>query len=365
MSVEEDSSQESSSLEGDFIVPLHHRDRFLTEDAFVAHNFIGGEATEKSCFEMTHENPFHSWDNDHQDDNLSVTAREKQQGDDNASEVSSISNDSRRRYASGVAAAAAAAPTTTTPGSKSPGVKPPPKEIRVPLSLDIPATPQWLAEDDTLSMQQEEEEPEQDAVKEEPKVATVPKIARPARVFRGVSAPSSLASAASGSHNSFHHFRDPSLSGSTAATPDYEMLGNRPRRRHHRGHSLAYSIGSLVGQSVVTAPTSASSVSPSTGSSHQHHHSKATCATTPQQHVGRNVCLQPSASFQHHHPKTVDHLVPKPPRARSRRNPMKQEMLHVLGKFSSPVKKLAAPVKKLYAGSEQKAELRRSNGCLT
>eukprot|EP00522_Entomoneis_paludosa_P015388 CAMPEP_0172442254 /NCGR_PEP_ID=MMETSP1065-20121228/2723_1 /TAXON_ID=265537 /ORGANISM="Amphiprora paludosa, Strain CCMP125" /LENGTH=363 /DNA_ID=CAMNT_0013192049 /DNA_START=165 /DNA_END=1256 /DNA_ORIENTATION=+ len=342
-------SQHSSIAE--HLPHVNSRTRFLTEDAFVAPLIAPGEmnAEEQTprCLSMTRANPFHSFcEGDDEFENTCEIPSSRNMEDDDASDISSISNDSRRRYGSAAA------------GTDSEARDPPPTEISVPSARAIQIVPQLLVEESSQEdVDEEEQVSKEQHVKRNGPIHT--KLARPVGVFRGVSGPS-VASASVYSTPAAALFRDASIAGS-ATTHDYEMLGNRPRRTHHRGPSQAFSIGSLVGQSsYITAPTSASSVSPSTDS--VGHHLK----TAKNHHIRNHVHMSPSLQSQSSKNfKSVDppQLVEKLPRAR-RRNPMKQEMLHVLGKVASPVKKLAAPVKKMYAGTEKIPDLRRSSGCL-
>ena len=348
-------SNQSSTPDGIFVT---QRTRLLTEEAFVAALLLPEEsiaATMKDrddlptpkCLEMTDENPFEACYSDDDDDSILFTNEKNthnnvKEAEDERSDVSSISQDSKRRYITIPSPTAASSPATKA--------QPPPKEIQVPSDRTRQILPEWLLDDDGSVLDIDEDLSPEDAEQLRSHAMRTP----PLKLNRDMSMPSK-SSVASGS------MRDLSLADSNA-TPDDALLGDRARRPHHRrGHSQAtISIGSLVGQSsLITAPTTSSSVSPSTDSVGHHLRTASNAAKLHAQKASSPTLPLSSNSKASNRPPAVPEKLPRT----RRRNPMKQEMLHVLGKVATPVKKLAAPVKK-FCDIEKKADLRRSTGYL-
>ena len=353
-------SNQSDSPDGIFVT---QRTRLLTEEAFVAALLLpeeaiaaemedGDDLPTPKCLEMViDENPFEACYSDDDDDSILFineknTHNNVKEAEDERSDVSSISHDSRKRYITIPSPTAASSPATEAQGRK----QPPPKEIQVPSDRTRQILPEWLLDDDGSVLDIDEDLSPEDAEQLRSHAMRTP----PLKLNRDMSMPSK-SSVASGS------MRDFSLADSNA-TPDDALLGDRTRRPHHRrGHSQAtISIGSLVGQSsLITAPTTSSSVSPSTDSVGHHLRTASNAAKLHAQKASSPTPPLTSNSKASNRPPAVPEKLPRT----RRRNPMKQEMLHVLGKVATPVKKLAAPVKK-FCDIEKKADLRRSTGYL-
>jgi hypothetical protein len=299
--------------------PFRNRSRMLTEETIWMQN-----GTSYQYPNMTDANPFTS--RDEMDDDAH---------DDDRSAVSSLSNDSRRRM---------------SPGWDSEG--PPPTEIDVHILITT-EVPDWLKETESSSSSATDDPPPPPPPPHLTPIWTggaSPADVRPT-MGRNRSSPMS--------HNlptgrpttvprvlTFSKIHDSStiVGGSSnlskgsvlSSQEDVSLLGNRPRRRHHRHPSLTVSVGSLVGQSsFVTAPSATATATSSSFS---------------------------DQSWQHqlNAQRALDHLVGDVTTSatiRTRRNPVKEEIKYVWGRVSTPIRRLT--------GTDETVKLKRASGCLT
>jgi hypothetical protein len=320
-----------SPMSAVFFAPFRNRSRMLTEETIWMQN---GTTYQYPNMDMTDANPFTSpeeGDADTQDDDRSA--------------VSSLSNDSRRRM---------------SPGWESDETEPkgpPPKEIDIPVLITT-EVPDWLKDDSSLSSAADDPPP--------PPPPDLTPIwtggASPANVRptmgRNRSSPcmpfstpdmrklprptTTRALTISTIQTSSTIAEGSSTIGSdtfVSAQEDVSILGNRPRRLHHRNPSTALSVGSIVGQSsFVTAP-SATPTGTSSSFSDQSWHQHQLNAQRAMDHLVSEVTT-PAAMAMH-----------------TRRNPVKEDMKYIWGRVSTPMRRLT--------GTEGKVELKRASGCLT
>jgi hypothetical protein len=287
--------------------------------------------------EMTDANPF-----------TSEEESEEDAQDDDRSAVSSMSNDSRRRMAPGWDS------DETEPKG------PPPKVIDIPV-LITSEVPDWLKDtESSLSFATDDSPPppppdltpiltggkspinvvrpsfgRHHRSSSSPKSFSTPdmrKLPRPTSISRAVTMNSTITEGASiiskGSCTFF------------SSQEDVSILGNRPRRHHHRNPSTALSVGSYVGQSsFVTAPSVTQTATSMSFSDH-------------------------SQSWQHQQnaQRALDHLVadvttPAAMAMHTRRNPVKEDMKYIWGRVSTPIRRLTS--------TDGKVILNRASGCLT
>ena len=293
------------------------------------------------CLTMTLDNPFREDVGDDSDmvhmEGTTIKHKTSEQGD-RGDVVSSISIDSLQRSAvnpmeqEGI---------SQQPNCESPFA--PPQEIFIPMACTIRIVPDWLKSDPTPIPPSP---PEALGVT---RVSTKSRaIARPEAVVRRSAIGGGSNRVVVADVGSASIIRDSSPSRRRHPHHTDELVGNRPHRKHHRGYTHSLSIGSLVGQSsFLTQPTTASS------------------------------CLIPSNDGTFHHPNSISlpnrwppsfrgqlmkqqSLRAVPVRGSKYRNPVKREMLYVLGKVAKPVKNLV----RSSSLSEKRYDLRRSNGCL-
>jgi hypothetical protein len=323
-----------------FFAPFRNRNRMLTEETIFMHNKT---TYQYPNMEMTDANPF--TDEDESDEDAQ---------DDDRSAVSSMSNDSRRRMGPGS--------DETEPQG------PPPKVIDIPVLITT-EVPDWLK--DTADWLKDDTESSSSYAMEDSPPPPPPPDLTP--IFTGGKSPPNVRPSMGRNHRSSLSptpfstpdmrklprptsiSRNPTM-GSTltegasiiskgsgtfvSAQEDVSILGNRPRRHHHRNPSTGLSVGSLVGQSsFVTAP-SVTQTATSTSFSDQ------------------------SASWQHQQyaQRALDHLVaevttPAAMAMQTRRNPVKEDMKYIWGRVSTPIRRLT--------GTDGKVILNRASGCLT
>jgi hypothetical protein len=325
--------REGSSPPSPMFAPFRNRSRMITEETIWMQN---GTTYQYPGMDMTDANPFTSRDE---------TDDEAQ--DDDRSAVSSLSNDSRRRM---------------TPGWGSEETEPkgpPPKEIDISVSI-ITEVPDWLKDTESSSSSAADDPPPPPPPDLSPiwTGGASPADVRPS-MGRNRNRSSPIAMAFSTldisrklprpttvprvlTFSKIHESRTIAGGSSTiskcsffSSQEDVSILGNRPRRRHHRNPSSALSVGSIVGQSsFVTAP----SASPTATSSFS------------------------DQSWQHqlNAQRALDRLVADvttPAAMHTRRNPIKEEIKYVWGRVSTPIRRLT--------GTDGKAKLTRASGCLT
>ena len=307
---------------------------------------------------MTQENPFRE---DSKGESSSVVrverniqAENKKEAGASVSVVSSVSCDSARRYAP--------IPKQDPVRKNDAVVDPPvPKLIVIPLICASRIVPEWLETEPHTPVLPPSLEAQGGQGARGSLLVRKHNIPRPSVVGRGVSASARLGT----SPGSVSLFRDSSNSTSSSNSCQKDnhnsvtdaLLGNRPRRKHHRVPSHSLSIGSLVGQSsFLTEPTTASSSrSPSQDGA------TPSKAGGTRSHRGSRLLRPPLLSSRSS--SRVNKLEPTEENSaftRTKcRNPVKREMLYVLGRVTQPVKNLVR------SGSmETQYDLRRSNGCL-
>lgn len=329
-----------------FFAPFRNRSRMLTEETIWMQNKT---TYQHPNMEMTDTNPFTSRDESDDDD---------EQYDDRSA-VSSMSNDSRRRMA---------------PGSDSDETEPkgpPPKEIDIPILITT-VVPEWLKDTDSNYMDWLKDtdnnyistaedpppppppdltpirtggaspamvRPTMHRNRSTPSPMVMPfstpdvlKLPRPTTVSRVTTMNSTITGGASTISKSSGTF--------VSSQGDVSILGNRPRRIHHRNPSTALSVGSIVGQSsFVTAPSAAHTATSSSFS-------------------GQSQSWQHQQNAQ----RALDDLVADVTTTatmamHTRRNPVKEDMKYIWGRVSTPIRRLA--------GTDEIVILNRASGCLT
>lgn len=283
----------------------NQRPRLQTEETLRVANFVVEERAVHSLprphqqqlphhvHTMSQENPFVPTD-----DEL----------DDLASTVSSVSNDSLKRYRNWVRPAPGQTPEVWTPFV-------PPKEIfiRVKMSADTDTSsvPDWLKSNSfDLADHQVQQHP----------------------LFRDTTPPKTMATAGRPMLTDQDHWRNKSWDTKTTinssahqtSVPDSPAV-DRPQRRHRRRHSTPILVGALVGQS------SLASSAPDTVSSSISNLSLSGCENSFAHLIRANRKLDELVASEAFIP---------PNSTRRTKNPLKEEVLYVLDKVSSPVKRL-------------------------
>jgi hypothetical protein len=291
--------------------------------------------------EMTDANPFTSQEEGDEDEQ-----------DDDRSAVSALSNDSRRRMGSG------ADSDETEPKG------PPPNEIDIPVLITT-EVPDWLKDTDGSSDWLEDTEISSSSNAEDSPPPPPPpppdltpiltggvsptnirptmhrnrssptvipfstpdmrKLPRPTSISRVLTMGSTVTGGASTISKGSGTF--------VSSQEDVSILGNRPRRHHHRNPSTALSVGSIVGQSsFFTAPSAALTATSGSFSDQSQSH------WALDQTVAE--VTTPAAMAMH-----------------NRRNPVKEDMKYIWGRVSTPIRRLT--------GTDGKVQLQRASGCLT
>jgi hypothetical protein len=298
------SSQNQQSA-GLFIAPFRNRARMLTEETVLVHNVMHRANHDNVLDRMISEE---------------VTAMGKLSlEDDESSTVSSLSNDSHRRYGLGDNENEAVAQTlppqeihitfrTTLP----PPVKqfPQTKPTRIKPRSRIP--PVWTGLSSPLLPRPKAPRNAASNTRQHSLFSATPQSAASKR--RSFNLPSSITE--NSACQSISDSKAPSTTP-TWASSDVALLGDRPKRRHRRVLSGAYSVGTLVGQSsLITDPTTICSSS------------SLSLSETSRQHNRRRAAG------------------------------VKNELKFMLGRVASPILRLTKT-------DTNKPELNRAKGCLT
>lgn len=256
--------------------------------------------------------------------------------DDGCSDVSSLSNDSYRGCVFDRTSL-----NMSVPHPKEVSFFSSPRERRPGLMV-----PPWLPIDTTTRTEDSSEQNDMPQVNEALE-SRFPPVARKSRA----SLTNCHVRVFSSSNNNAALQVDNKTDNKNASSYSNDIVANHCRRVHERVPSLAFSIGSVVGQSThLTVPTLVSSLSITTeGVSPQ---SKA--AVLPQ-----NATMQ-TANEQQQHPccvwKKTGNKVFK--QRFGRRRNLTDRMMNALGRVTTPIKKLCA-------GSRPKLAFQHSNGYLT
>jgi hypothetical protein len=317
-----------------FFAPFRNRSRIITEETIWMQNKT---TYQHPSMEMTDANPFTSQEAECEDEQ-----------DDDRSAVSSLSNDSRRRMGPGWDS------NETEPKG------PPPNEIDISVLIKT-EVPDWLKDTESRSSSATDNPPPPPPPPDLTPILTggvsptnirpsmgrnhrsnlnptpfstpdMRKLPRPTSISRVLTMGSTITGGTSTISKGSGTF--------VSSQEDVSILGNRPRRHHHRNPSTALSVGSVVGQSsFVTAPSAALT---------------ATSGSFSDQ----------SQSFQHQKnaQRVLDHLVaevttPTAMAMHNRRNPVKEDMKYIWGRVSIPIRRLA--------GTDGEVILQRASGCLT